>query len=149
MRIHSLVSLYTVWVYKFTGVEWERHILCSEVANVMFLKLKWVVFTALGCTRCFCTSDRLWSTFTKVTSSLFSVILSIWCVIPRWDKNQGVWQTVMILMQLNLFDCFATWLLCSRKRFLKSCTFFGLKIETLNGNLIKSGTSFRILFIIY
>lgn len=58
---NSLVSvlIYIVWVYRFTGVELERHILCSEVANVMFLKLKWVVFTALGCTRCLYTSDRL------------------------------------------------------------------------------------------
>lgn len=53
------VLIYIVWVYRFTGVELERHVLCSEVANVMFLKLKWVVFTALGCTRCLYTSDRL------------------------------------------------------------------------------------------
>ena len=112
---NSFVSLliYIVWVYRFTGVELERHVLCSEVANVMFFKLKWVVFTALGCTRCFYTSDRLWSTFSKVTAFLFSVILCIWCVIPRWDKTQNMWQTVMILKQLKLVDCGATLFLFS------------------------------------
>lgn len=101
--------LHNVWVCRFTGVELERHIFCSEVANVMFLKLKWVVFTALGCTRCFYTSDRLWSTFTKVTASLFTVILCIWCVTPCWVKKKA--QYVANCDNSQAYK--SVWLLCN------------------------------------
>lgn len=53
---NSLVSLliYIVWVYRCRVRE-----TCFMLWGGKCHVLKWVVFTALGCTRCFCTSDRL------------------------------------------------------------------------------------------
>lgn len=82
--------IFIVWVSKFTGVELERHILCVEVANVMFLKLKWVVFTALGCTRCFYTSDRLSQRLQLCFFFSFPCVLCIWCGVLRRDKTKCV-----------------------------------------------------------
>ena len=109
---NSLVSLLIsiVWVYRFTGVESERHVFYAPRWQMSCFSswsgLSLLLWAVLGASTPLIASDRL-----SQRLQLFSFLwfLCIWCVSPCWDKKkQNVWQTVMILKQLSLFDCSAT-----------------------------------------